>query len=107
MQESVSQVASLTAELTRQRGQIDAAEAARAVAAAQEVPVANGAETGSDDLTQLITTLARETQRTRTYDLSRLGRTCVFDPTSSDWHDWEFTFLSYLGVVDETTVISS
>ena len=103
-----NQVAQLTAELTRQAAQIEAAETAASIAAATAAEQINGPMTAPleprDQVSELIASLTKEQKRSRADDLGRLGRPSVYDPLKGDWHDWEFTFLSYLGVIDEDMV---
>ena len=52
---------------------------------------------------QAIQELARTTNATRKADINKIGRPESFTPPG-DWHDWEFTLLTYLGTVDEMQV---
>ena len=52
---------------------------------------------------QALQELARTTSATRRSDITKIGRPEAFTPPG-DWHDWEFTLLTYLGTVDKMLV---
>ena len=92
MEEQVRQlmatVAALQGELQRQQAQLAA--------------VSQG-DMSTTALAQAVREMTAATSQTRKSELARVGKPEAFTPPA-EWHDWEFSFLAYLGTIDEGIV---
>ena len=84
----MSTVTALQVELQRQQAQLAA--------------VSQG-DQSTAALAEAVREMTAATTQTRKSELARVGKPEPFTPPA-EWHDWEFSFLAYLGTIDEGIV---